>query len=168
MTTPFLTPPSQTDLINSIREETLHTLSALCLEHTNRFGPTQPPVCKNSTRHCDVTVFGSLVLGLRTYFPITGPPSLPYINLSINDVSERLAALQVYTFPATYSGSGYSSRKEYSYYGAHTSCNLGEELKRRVQGVLADVALPVAEEQFGHMRRQREKCGVLEGGGEAG
>lgn len=106
-------------------------------------------------------------MGLRTYFPIMGVPALPYINLSINDLSEKLNSLQVYTFPATYSaGSGYSSKREYSYYSAHTSCNLGDEMKRRLQGIMSDIAMPVGEEQFKHMRRQRDKCGSFEIPGE--
>lgn len=170
-----LMPVGSIERINAIREETLYAIEAVCLETIARFSPTSPPVCKNSTRHCDAAVFGSLVFGLRNYFPIMGPPAQSYINMSINDLCERLDKVIVYTFPQTYStgpggggigsgGGGFANlnKRDYAYYGAHTSCNLGEEMKRRVQRLVGEVESPVAEEQVRHMVAQREKCGVVE------
>lgn len=142
-------------------------MSETCTEYITRFSPINTtPVCKNSTRHCDATVFGSLLQGLRLYLPLMGPPLLPYIDLSISDFGDRLNNLQVYVFPPTYgsslAGGGGGGRRDYTYYSAHTSCNLGDEMKKRIQGILTEVPSAVMDEQREHMARQREKCGNLE------
>ena len=39
-------------------------------------------------------------------------------------------------------------------------------MKKRIQGILAEVPSAVLDDQKDHMRRQREKCGTLEQGGD--
>lgn len=152
-------PPGIIESIVAVRRQTIVDLLDECYKyvHMYRLGSADrntTSICKQNynKKECDALTLGSLAISLQKLELSLGGFDADKVHLSVLDLSSKLSAVQIFTYPVDEYRRGY-----YSYnhnYEDHDDCNFQKKLGSAIKKTVNNMPSAVLESHRIHIERQ--------------
>lgn len=150
-------PPGIIESIVAVRRQTVVDLLDECYKYVHmymyRLGSTDcntTSICKKNynKKECDALTLGSLAISLQKLELSLDGFDADKVHLSVLDLSSKLSAVQIFTYPADPNRRGYTS------YEDHNGCNFHKTLGSTIKKTVNHMPSAVLESHRIHMARQ--------------